>query len=301
MKKDMIIKGVIGLVISIIVFSLYLIERNISQSIIALDIHIQENERYIRNVEDALATISEMQEELVFAVNELQEESGVTEETIVAIRTGIEEKREAEQAQEITTLVNAWENRIARVECIHHKENGDSVEAKSSGVLITIGSTLHVMTNKHVLEKKKRTLQECSVSFPQRDIDDIDIPLYAITKSEDRDLAYLRIDDPQIEIAFDITQKACSEAPHVGDRVITLGFPKVGAEQSVTVTEGIISGLEDDYYVTSAKIEEGNSGGATIITKDNCFAGIPTLAVVGSIESLARILPISSLSHMNLQ
>nr|MDQ3014484.1 hypothetical protein [bacterium] len=58
----------------------------------------------------------------------------------------------------------------------------------------------------------------------------------------------------------------------------------------VTATEGIISGYEGNYYITSAKIEQGNSGGAAISLRDNCFLGIPTLTLVGKVESLGRIL-----------
>jgi len=300
MTKYMVIR--IGIVCAVVVIGLsfIFIERNLSLTIKRLDTQIKDTNQSIENLTQTVQLLSGIQEELVVAVADLQEESGLTEETITSIRTGIEEKREQEQAQEITTLVNAWKNRIARVECTHTKENGDVITAKSSGVLIYIGNTLHVMTNKHVLDKDDRVLKACSIMFPQINEDEIDIPLYAITKSENRDLAYLRIDDPKIRISFDNTQNACMENPHVGDRVITLGFPKVGAEESVTVTEGIISGIEDDYYVTSAKIEEGNSGGAAILTKNNCFVGIPTLVIVGRVESLARILPINSLSRMNL-
>jgi len=88
------------------------------------------------------------------------------------------------------------------------------------------------------------------------------------------------------------TLSICKVRPITGDQVVILGYPSVGSQSTVTATEGIISGFDDGYYVTSAKIEQGNSGGAAIHVKNNCFLGIPTLVVVGKIESLARILPL---------
>jgi S1-C subfamily serine protease len=76
-----------------------------------------------------------------------------------------------------------------------------------------------------------------------------------------------------------------------------LGYPFIGTSDNVTVTSGVISGIEQDYYVTDAKIDHGNSGGAAILTKNDCWLGIPSAAAVGSIESLGRILKASLVLH----
>ncbi|MCG2690412.1 hypothetical protein L6252_04030 [Candidatus Parcubacteria bacterium] len=85
------------------------------------------------------------------------------------------------------------------------------------------------------------------------------------------------------------------ELPDSGDEIIILGYPAIGDEYDVTVTRGIISGTDDGYYITDAKIDHGNSGGAAILLKNNCLFGIPTAAVTGEIESLGRILPIADI------
>lgn len=86
----------------------------------------------------------------------------------------------------------------------------------------------------------------------------------------------------------------CKERPRIGDDVVVLGYPSIGSQQSITATEGIISGTEGNFFVTSAKVERGNSGGAAISQKDNCYFGIPTFTISGRIESLARILDIKA-------
>ena len=84
--------------------------------------------------------------------------------------------------------------------------------------------------------------------------------------------------------------KVCTDNINIGDKIVVLGYPAIGTEGGITVTDGIVSGFEGDYYVTSAKIEHGNSGGAAILVKDDCYLGIPTWADSGTVESLARIL-----------
>jgi len=78
--------------------------------------------------------------------------------------------------------------------------------------------------------------------------------------------------------------------PSIGDKVVILGYPGVGSREDITATEGIVSGFDGDYFITSAKVEEGNSGGIAVSAKEDCYLGIPTYAEVGNVESLARIL-----------
>ena len=86
----------------------------------------------------------------------------------------------------------------------------------------------------------------------------------------------------------------CRVKPSLGDDVLILGYPSIGSQTDITVTEGIISGYDGNYFITSAKIERGNSGGAAILVKDDCYLGIPSFAKTGSVESLSRILDINA-------
>lgn len=86
----------------------------------------------------------------------------------------------------------------------------------------------------------------------------------------------------------------CNESVSVGSKVVIIGFPYTGASFIPTITEGIISSFENigdtRYYVTSAKIEHGNSGGIAVTENYRCTVGIPTSVSVGTSESLGRIL-----------
>lgn len=85
-------------------------------------------------------------------------------------------------------------------------------------------------------------------------------------------------------------QSICRAKASVGDEVVIIGYPSIGSSRDVTATEGIISGYDGEYYITSAKIEHGNSGGIAVLVKNDCNLGIPTAVVAGSLESLGRIL-----------
>ena len=41
--------------------------------------------------------------------------------------------------------------------------------------------------------------------------------------------------------------KICPSPPRIGEDVIILGYPSAGASASVTATEGIVSGVEDNF------------------------------------------------------
>jgi hypothetical protein len=105
------------------------------------------------------------------------------------------------------------------------------------------------------------------------------------------DAAELKIANPDATTLTNVApiHPFCATAPSLGDEVVVLGYPVNGGGQDITATEGIISSIENNYYVTSAKVDHGNSGGAAIDVKNNCYLGIPTY-VNTDIESLARIL-----------
>ena len=104
------------------------------------------------------------------------------------------------------------------------------------------------------------------------------------------DFALVKIKNPDMYIKQNVgSLSSCSEIK-LGEKIATFGFPGIGSKRGITVTEGIISGEEENYYVTSAKIDSGNSGGIAISVDNNCFIGTLTATAVGEAESLGRIL-----------
>ncbi|HXS36615.1 MAG TPA: trypsin-like peptidase domain-containing protein [Flavipsychrobacter sp.] len=92
------------------------------------------------------------------------------------------------------------------------------------------------------------------------------------------DLAILEVDDKRF--FNNVTPLQLSNLPHIGDKVITYGFPTGG--EDLSVTSGIVSRIENTDYSYSAynnlaiqidaAINPGNSGGPVL--KDNMLIGL---------------------------
>jgi len=196
----------------------------------------------------------------------------------------------------ITDIVNEWGPVIPFVVCNFRNSNGIILESSSGSAILIGGKTERgIVTNKHVVTNSVGNFaNDCQIQFPN------DPQIFTALTSDigtgdtnGADGALVAITNPDNnlnELISNSKKKFCSSAPSVGDQVVILGYPAIGASSGVTATEGIISGYDGDYYVTSAKVDHGNSGGAAIDVENNCDLGIPTYVISGQLESLARIL-----------
>ncbi len=207
-------------------------------------------------------------------------------ETLEASVEGYQQKLDS---RDIVKIINEWSPRVVRLQCEFVSSTGQAVTSKASGVGTFVTTGTRFITNKHVVSKDVGVAKECFIRFATGDTK---LGATHISVIEEKDLAYVDM-DKYVNLPGVLGEvKTCIAKPVIGDQVVILGYPSVGAEKGITATEGIVSGIDDDYYVTSAKIEQGNSGGAAILVKNNCLLGLPTLVVAGKIESLARILPV---------
>jgi S1-C subfamily serine protease len=123
-----------------------------------------------------------------------------------------------------------------------------------------------IITNHHVIE-------ECTFT---------DGPKASISQGSKTHKARLWSWDPDQDLALLFMKgelKRLVEAPEarVGDPVLAIGSP-FGLEGSVTT--GIVSRIEDDWYQTSALINPGNSGGP-LLDREGRVLGINTLSLGG--------------------
>jgi len=213
-----------------------------------------------------------------------------------------------QQNIDMATIVAEWKNRIAEVTCSWNYANGGTVyqTVRASGLLINftgLGTTL--ITNKHVVvDVNGYVANHCLVGVYGKGarLIDYDINKDPFVVGVDRDWAYIKLgreyalstnsDGGNFDTITSKNLNVCTNQVNIGDKLIVLGYPTIGAQGGITVTDGIVSGLEGDFYVTSAKIDHGNSGGAAILLKDDCYLGIPTWVErqQGGFESLGRIL-----------
>ena len=211
-------------------------------------------------------------------------------------------------------IINQYAPSVVRVVCVENTETGDLQQG--SGVLfegdaLGDGSSYYIQTNLHVIETNKEDFSQCVIAvYPDPDNSEDYITYKSsghILFRDGVDLAYLKpleiedgkraglISSLSLYAIKDSAVPACNSIS-IGDHISVLGYPGIGGD-SLTVTDGIISGFEfrsgERYIKTSAKIDQGNSGGIAIMDS-GCIVGIPTY-VKTQIESLGRILDLKNL------
>lgn len=256
----------------------------------------------LKEEKEALATLAKSQKEKdTLAINQQEELNNIKNKL-----TELENKKpqviykttkETITKGETTTaeIVKKWSPQVVYVYCEWNYSNGTfDTAASASGFLTNFqDGSIAVMTNKHViLDEDKYRPAFCTTYFLNGEIYKTwwDSKSFGVKVNSDIGTIVL----PGLsDYLTNLAKKGgfyCSNEPTIGDKVVVLGYPGIGSNKGITATEGIISGIESDYYVTSAKIDHGNSGGIAVLVKDDCIIGMPSASVTGSIESLGRIL-----------
>ena len=210
--------------------------------------------------------------------------------------SALEEKISQTKTYSLSSIISQWRPLIANVECQFKYSDTGRLYQKSSGSGIAIkfdNTPSAILTNKHILtDSNGYGADSCSAKL----LDSTEILASSDIRSSSKeyDLGYIYINNPS-DYFKNLTSNfpsLCSQKPSLGDEIVVLGYPSIGSKNGLTATEGIVSGFDGNYFITSAKVEQGNSGGAAILLKNNCLLGIPTFVTLGKVESLARILDI---------
>lgn len=230
------------------------------------------------------------------------EEAGKRQEqTISALEEKVEENVRTAASYDIAPVVEEWRKSIASVSCRWLTASGRvATEYRGSGIAAedtraaggSRDPAFGIVTSKHlVVDDKGDAANYCVVRLPGNSATyTVRSEEYSIAVSPTSDRAFLVMRNPDAAFRRAVVRSYCAADPVSGDRIVILGYPLIGSSGDVTATEGIISGFEGEYYITSAKIEQGNSGGAALLLKDNCYLGIPSFVRSGGLESLGRIL-----------
>lgn len=237
--------------------------------------------------------------------------SNAQQEQIDSLKKEIENLKEKkptdtktqELKPDLVSIISEWQERTAYLLCSKTDSNGKFIQQSATAYIHRFqGENGGVMavTNKHaVLDSNGYIFTNCTINIPGAPkIFTPSIEGIVLHENPLFDVAQIHLDNTDPYIASIERKKVCykqtSAKPYLGDQVVILGYPGIGSSNNITATEGIISGYDYPYFITSAKIDHGNSGGVAILVKDDCYLGIPTGSVVGEIESLGRILDISS-------
>jgi len=194
-----------------------------------------------------------------------------------------------ENYQPLTSTTEFFADHIVKIIC-----SDGSLQVSGSGTVF--GTNKFIITNSHVVDG----MVLCSVGIT----DDFKKPptrwfeATIASNIPSLDIATLKPTSPLPDDVIKVTSTfICSSGDiKLGDEVVVVGYPAVGGN-TVTVTEGIVSGFDGFLVKTSAKIEFGNSGGGAFLRKPktptkgiiSCWFGIPTSVTKGELESLGSI------------
>lgn len=208
----------------------------------------------------------------------------------------LDERVSKNKTYNLAAIVSQWRPIIASVECEFRYTDTSRIyyQTGGSGIVIKFSNTpASILTNKHVVtDSNGYGADVCRAKL----LDSGEVASSSDIRSSAKgyDLGYIYVNNPgsYLKNLVSIFPSLCGQKPLIGDEVVVLGYPGIGSKENITATEGIVSGFDGNYFITSAKVEQGNSGGAAILLKDNCLLGIPTFVTLGKVESLARILDI---------
>ena len=205
---------------------------------------------------------------------------------------------------DLASIIGYWRPRVAHVRCSFETTSGYLTQSGSGlfmGNYSDDPNSLGVITNAHVasISNEKGTFKADFCEIQLSGDENIMTPNkisaaggWVSGNDFDQDVSWIWGFTSPTKYARSIKTKTqfCTKRGSIGDEIVILGYPSIGSQTDITATEGIISGYDGYYYITSAKVEQGNSGGVAILINENCNLGIPTAAVTGKIESLGRVL-----------
>lgn len=198
---------------------------------------------------------------------------------------------------DLSSIIKQWQSKVVHIECKWKGEDGSYIfDAFGSGLFSGKNNVYMVFTNKHVVSYGGQAPWTCQMIFPYIEetytvnIDTQTMTMKDLAFDPNFDVGELFIRNPSSKLQSMSTVNYCNKTADIGDQIVVLGYPGIGSLSGITATEGIISGYDNGYYITSAKVEHGNSGGVAVLVKDNCYLGIPSYVSAGKLESLARIL-----------
>ena len=191
----------------------------------------------------------------------------------------------------ISDAIKKWESAIFQITCEITDYKNRLLFSSGSGLGFNLNDGSVFFTNRHVVYPDEASgIKECLIY--KRGVSPTKLNLNNLRINNKIDFGHIinKVIDPNFSHIFGGSTFCKKDSAKLGDEIIILGYPVIGSQNDITVTDGIISGIEEDFFVTSAKIDHGNSGGAAILLKNNCFLGIPTFVLIGDIEALGRIL-----------
>ncbi len=211
---------------------------------------------------------------------------------------------------------NFWKNNhakdnaykaIVKIKTIAQNRQNDVAEASTgSGIVISpdglILTNYHVVTVEDDFNDSRETGYTICLSEDTSKAPNCDYLAKLVERNKDLDLAILQIKTiPGLGQAkvFDYLDLNTADNTKIGDEITALGYPGIG-EETITITQGIVSGKNEKYekkwIKTDAVVSYGNSGGAAIDALGK-VVGITSSAYADTLGSLGYVINVKSINQ----
>lgn len=183
--------------------------------------------------------------------------------------------------------------KIYKIESYKWDETNDTYEYLGHGSAVLVGEN-KIITNAHVILDENNTPAgnyNLCISDEFETAPKCQTSLKLLKYDETNDLALL---EPVEKISLGTPVKSPTRKLTLGETVQVYGYPSNGGD-TITLTEGKVSGSNNNRYKIDANIDAGNSGGGAF-DKDGKFIGIPYIASVGY-STLGYIIPVSVINE----
>lgn len=207
------------------------------------------------------------------------------------VESKVEESIIVEEKKPIVTyttqdIIKTWRPYVVRVTCIFLDANGSKKSySDGSGLLSNNPSKGSIIvTNKHVFSPANMASSDyCEVYFPEsKEVVKVD-KKDRFVNGKGYDLGALVITQPSSYVS-ELTKaqltntKDCPANQDSTDNIIIVGYPKGSSKEDISYKEGQLVGYRNPYFISSATVVEGYSGGIAVSLKDNCFVGTVSAA-----------------------
>ncbi len=173
---------------------------------------------------------------------------------------------------DLATIIKQWRPQIAYIDCKFVFDGNNMGEQSGSGYILgenTKNGEIALLTNNHVIEVPIHDLSGKSLGITAKPTScDIRIPgdsQFITVYAEDRifssfdkkDVAMVNIKSPTSYMKSTIQNSGgsfCDKEAGLGEKILILGYPGIGDQNDITVTDGIISGYDGNYYEMVTKV-----------------------------------------------
>jgi hypothetical protein len=182
-------------------------------------------------------------------------------------------------------VIKEWRPFVVRVTCITLDSNGNKKSYSDGSGFLAYDPIKgpSVITNKHVFYVKDGiSTNYCDIYFPEnKEVVKVEKKDRSVS-SKGHDRGNLVITQPSEYVSnlaknpIAISRDCKNAKPDSTDDIVIMGYPIGKPKDDISYAQGKIVGYQDRYFVSTATIVSGYSGGVAVSLKDNCYLGIPT-------------------------